>query len=66
MSSWESQEAAFSRVYERQGAIDVVFANAGITEKGSLLPDINGNPGDKPRKPNLATLDVNLVGVTYC
>lgn len=40
-----------------------MFANAGITEKGSLLPDVTA---DRPMKPNLATLDVNLIGVTYC
>lgn len=41
--------------------MDVVFANAGITEKGSLLPEKDG----KLTKPELTTIDVNFVGVLY-
>ncbi|KAE8143116.1 hypothetical protein BDV38DRAFT_267147 [Aspergillus pseudotamarii] len=64
VSSWESQTAVFEKVYAEQGRIDIVFANAGITEKGSLLPaKRDGNEG--PPKPNLATLNVNLVGAIY-
>lgn len=64
VSSWESQAAAFENVFTQQGQIDIVFANAGITEKGSLLPQ--DDSGDGPLKPNLATLNVNLVGAIYC
>ncbi|BAE60863.1 unnamed protein product [Aspergillus oryzae RIB40] len=64
VSSWESQAAVFEKIYAEQGRIDIVFANAGITEKGSLLPaKHDGNEG--PPKPNLATLSVNLVGAIY-
>ena len=62
VSSWESQAAAFEEVYNQQGRIDHVFANAGITEKGKLIV----KDEDKPSKPDLATLNVNLVGVMYC
>ncbi|KAL2830306.1 hypothetical protein BDW59DRAFT_158636 [Aspergillus cavernicola] len=61
VSSWESQAAAFENVVAQQGRVDVVFANAGITEKGSLLPEKEG----KPVKPELATVNVNFVGVMY-
>ncbi|KAJ0424369.1 hypothetical protein BJY00DRAFT_326935 [Aspergillus carlsbadensis] len=61
VSSWESQADAFERVFAQQGRIDVVFANAGITEKGSLLPEKDG----KLTKPELATINVNFVGVVY-
>jgi NAD(P)-dependent dehydrogenase (short-subunit alcohol dehydrogenase family) len=61
VSSWESQAAAFERVFAQQGRVDVVFANAGITEKGSLLPEKDG----KLTKPELATINVNFVGVVY-
>ncbi|KAJ5670580.1 uncharacterized protein N7477_005943 [Penicillium maclennaniae] len=33
VSSWESQAEVFERVYVQQSRIDIVFANAGITEK---------------------------------
>ncbi|KAJ5557055.1 hypothetical protein N7494_000970 [Penicillium frequentans] len=63
VSSWESQAAVFGKIFTEQGRIDIVFANAGITEKGSLLPRDAAENG--PVKPNLATLNVNLVGVIY-
>ena len=63
VSSWESQAAIFEKVYKEQGRIDTVFANAGITEKGSLLS--SGVDGEGPMKPELATLNVNLIGCIY-
>ncbi|KAI0202099.1 15-hydroxyprostaglandin dehydrogenase [Astrocystis sublimbata] len=40
VSSWEEQKAVFKAVYEDVGRIDVVIANAGITEGGrsSVVP----------------------------
>lgn len=61
VSDWESQAAAFESVIAQQGRVDVVFANAGITEKGSLLPEKDG----KLTKPELATVNVNFVGAMY-
>ncbi|EED15422.1 short chain dehydrogenase/reductase, putative [Talaromyces stipitatus ATCC 10500] len=61
VSSWESQAAAFKEVFQQQGRVDYVVANAGITEKGNLL-QVDER---EPVKPSLATLDVNLVGVIY-
>ncbi|RLL99438.1 hypothetical protein CFD26_102004 [Aspergillus turcosus] len=62
VSSWESQAAAFEKVHAQQGHIDIVFANAGITQKGDLLANIHDAT---PSKPELRTLDVNFVGVIY-
>ncbi|RJE26345.1 short chain dehydrogenase reductase [Aspergillus sclerotialis] len=62
VSSWESQALAFSRVYSAQGRIDVVFANAGITEKGTLLP-VEGE--EEPIKPDTRTAEVNFWGCLY-
>jgi NAD(P)-dependent dehydrogenase (short-subunit alcohol dehydrogenase family) len=66
VSSWESQAAVFKKVFTEQGQIDIVFANAGITEKGTLLPENDGDGSKEPSKPDLSTLNVNLVGVMYC
>ncbi|KAJ6088546.1 hypothetical protein N7486_009807 [Penicillium sp. IBT 16267x] len=63
VSSWESQAAVFEKIFTQHGRVDIVFANAGITEKGSLLPQ--DGAGNGPVKPNLATLNVNLIGVIY-
>ncbi|KAF3400118.1 15-hydroxyprostaglandin dehydrogenase [NAD] [Penicillium rolfsii] len=62
VSSWESQATAFEKIYAKQGRIDVVFANAGISREGNLLPSKGDN---EPMKPNLTTMNVNLVGVIY-
>ncbi|KAJ5110040.1 hypothetical protein N7532_002685 [Penicillium argentinense] len=63
VSSWESQAAVFKKIHSEKGRIDIVFANAGITEKGSLLPVKDDS--EEPSKPNLATLNVNFVGCVY-
>ncbi|KAJ5706821.1 hypothetical protein N7488_006622 [Penicillium malachiteum] len=65
VSSWESQAEAFEKIFDKQGRIDIVFANAGITEHGSLLPPKDGDLSTRPSKPNLATVNVNLIGVVY-
>ena len=67
MSSWESQAAAFERVIEQQGGVDIVFANAGVTESVDLVKSALGSAsGGGPVKPGLKTVDVNFWGVVYC
>lgn len=66
VSSWESQADAFEKVYADQGRIDIVFANAGISKEGKLIETDRAQRGEKPMKPDLGTLNVNLVGVIYC
>jgi NAD(P)-dependent dehydrogenase (short-subunit alcohol dehydrogenase family) len=64
VASWDEQAAAFKEVYERNGSIDIVMANAGISERGATSA-INLKE-DTPSKPRLEVLDVNLYGVVYC
>ncbi|KAH7020500.1 15-hydroxyprostaglandin dehydrogenase [Ilyonectria destructans] len=63
VSSWEEQAAIFKDVYDQQGRIDVVMANAGISEQGTTSLAALGE--ETPSKPRLQTLDVNLTGVIY-
>ncbi|GIZ44590.1 hypothetical protein CKM354_000778400 [Cercospora kikuchii] len=60
VSSWSSQAAVFDEVYARHGHVDIVCANAGIPEQGSLFMK-----GETPEKPNLRTLDIDLTAVIY-
>jgi 15-hydroxyprostaglandin dehydrogenase (NAD) len=63
VSSWESSTTAFKKAFEwADGSIDFFAANAGVAEKQSLytLPD-----DEEPQKPNLATIEVDLLGVFY-
>lgn len=64
VSSWADQADNFRAVYREFGRIDVVCANAGISEGGaSALAQVET---EEPAEPNLKVLDVNLTGVIYC
>lgn len=65
ISNWEEQSKVFEEVYREFGSIDYVCANAGVSEVGKLLEDVLDDGGKGLRKPNLKTLDVNLVGNIY-
>lgn len=64
VSSWEEQAAAFEEVYREHGRIDVVMANAGISEQGKS--SISAVEEDAPVKPDTKSIEVNLLGVIYC
>jgi len=60
ISNWDELAAAFEQIHQDQGRIDVVMANAGISKEGPLIVD-----EETPSKPNLPTLEVNLIGTIY-
>lgn len=63
VSSWANQAQAFKDVFHEFGRIDIVMANAGISEQGgSALASIEE---DEPKEPNLKIMDVDLSGVIY-
>lgn len=64
VSSWEEQAAVFKEVYQRHGSIDILMANAGISEQGKS--SVVNLQEDTPSEPRLGTISVNLVGVIYC
>jgi NAD(P)-dependent dehydrogenase (short-subunit alcohol dehydrogenase family) len=64
VSSWEGQYAVFEQAYQEHGnRIDVVIANAGISEPGAGAFDCV--PREFPQKPQLRMQDINLNGVLY-
>lgn len=64
VSSWKNQAIAFKEVYTEFGKIDIVVANAGISEQGgSSMASIEE---DEPQEPSLKVLDVDLSGIIYC
>lgn len=63
VSSWKSQTEAFKDVFNEFGRIDIVMANAGISEQGASA--MSGIEEDEPKEPNLKIMDVNLSGVIY-
>lgn len=62
ISHWDEQKNVFAEVYKETGSIDVVFANAGVSEIGTFLQRDEG----EPTKPDLRTLEINLLGTLYC
>jgi NAD(P)-dependent dehydrogenase (short-subunit alcohol dehydrogenase family) len=61
---WEDQVAAFDAAIAEFGKLDVVIANAGVNESGQFFGTPLGADG-KPQKPNLMTINVNLIGTIY-
>lgn len=64
VASWQSQAQSFREVHGVFGRVDVVCANAGISERGSGA--FGGVEEGEPVEPDLAVMDVNLSGVIYC
>lgn len=63
VTSWDDQAKAFREVYQQHGKIDVVMANAGISEQGASSLALVDE--EEPSQPRLRTLDVNLTGAIY-
>ncbi len=55
----------FKEVYGEFGSVDVVCANAGVSEIGKLL-ELETQEDGEPKRPGLKTLEINLVGTLYC
>lgn len=65
VASWEDQEALFKATWERYGRLDFHAANAGIDDKDSLYRETSEEREGGPQKPNLVTLNVDLIGPIY-
>ncbi len=67
VSSWDEQAEAFARVFEAHGArLDVVVANAGVSEQGVTTLVRLDDGGEGPVRPRVKTVEVNLLGAIYC
>ncbi|KAM7205104.1 hypothetical protein V8F20_003241 [Naviculisporaceae sp. PSN 640] len=68
VSSWDEQARAFKAVFEKHDGLDLVFANAGVSEQGrTTAVDLTGSEDgeDEPSPPRLKVLEVNLLGCVY-
>lgn len=66
VSSWDDQAALFKAAWDKWGRIDFHAANAGIADREQMFGP-TGVPGDEstPRKPNVQTIEVDLLGPVY-
>lgn len=63
VTSWQEQERVFREVWDEFGGINIVVANAGISEGFSSMYKVEQN---RPVEPDTKVLDVNILGVVYC
>ncbi|KAH8831336.1 hypothetical protein DL96DRAFT_1587348 [Flagelloscypha sp. PMI_526] len=64
VSNWDSLVDTFEHTLKVFHSVDVVVANAGITEVGVFYETQLDKEG-RPQQMNTKTLDVNLIGTTY-
>lgn len=67
VSSWDEQAAVFNKVFHKQGdRIDIVVANAGVSEQGVTTLVGHDDDAEEPTRPRVKTVEVNLLGAIYC
>lgn len=64
VTSWDDQVALFEAGAKAFGNIDIVLPNAGVSEIGRFDPRLDGD-ATKLTKPNLKTIEIDLIGVLY-
>lgn len=63
--SWDQQLDLFQTAMKIYGRIDIVVPNAGVTESGSFAAARETAINGVPVKPDILTLEINLIGVLY-
>ncbi|SJK97070.1 uncharacterized protein ARMOST_00320 [Armillaria ostoyae] len=61
---WDDAVALFDLAIKTYGGLDIVVASTGVTEVGQFT-QVSFDSNGKPVKPDLTTLDVNLVGILH-
>ncbi|KAK7473236.1 hypothetical protein VKT23_001334 [Stygiomarasmius scandens] len=64
VTNWDDLVGFYDFAIEKFGRVDIVVANAGVTELGRFIA-VDLDSSGKPVKPNLTTVNVNLVGAMY-
>lgn len=62
VSSYESLSKVFQQVFEKEGRIDFVFANAGVGEGQDFYGRHDTKGTEPPPPPNLSTIDIDTSG----
>lgn len=60
ITDWDELAQIFEQIYTEQGHIDIVYANAGISREEPFTV-----AEEKPSKPGLGMLEINLIGTIY-
>ncbi|KAL0563283.1 hypothetical protein V5O48_018788 [Marasmius crinis-equi] len=64
---WDELVDMYEKAMERFGSVDIVIANAGVSEVGNCCRPgpIPLDESGRPQKPGVTTIDVNVVGVLH-
>lgn len=62
---YEAQAVAFESVWKSWGRLDLVWANAGIGDRIPYLDPPAKLDGERPPKPDVLVIDVDLYGAVY-
>lgn len=65
VSKWEDLASAFEQSFSKFHRLDFCALNAGIDDRDDIFGSISRDPAKPPRKPNMLTFEVNLLGPYY-
>ncbi|KAK3698971.1 hypothetical protein LTR37_016662 [Vermiconidia calcicola] len=65
VSSWDDLASMFQKAYQWQGRLDFCALNAGIDDRDDIFNSISSDSTKPPKKPNMKTIDVDLIGPYY-
>ena len=65
VSSWDQNAALFQQAYDWNKRLDFCALNAGIDDRDDIFKSISGDPSKPPTKPNMKTIDVDMIGPYY-
>lgn len=65
VSKWEDVASAFATAHAKFNRLDFCALNAGIDDRDDIFASISRDPAKPPRKPNMLTFEVNLLGPYY-
>ncbi|EXJ75451.1 uncharacterized protein A1O5_02147 [Cladophialophora psammophila CBS 110553] len=65
VTNYEEQADAFAATWRRWNRLDLVFANAGISDRTDIVEPAEEQDNGAPQRPDTSVLDVCLLGVVY-
>ncbi|OAP62020.1 hypothetical protein AYL99_04223 [Fonsecaea erecta] len=65
VTSYEEQAQAFTATWKQWNSLDLVFANAGISDRTDIIEPAEEQDNGAPPKPDTLVMDVCLLGVVY-
>lgn len=65
VTQWSSILDVFKNAISSFGGVDIVCANAGVSEIGDAFYGLKVDDAGDPHEPNMKTVDIDLIGAIY-